>query len=173
MGTEPPLRFVTGFPARGLPGADADRRRARTAGAACREIKGRKVSVAVTLSADGSLCARGDVVTVQMPEDWMEKLKLKGSRGSNQSSERKDSKKPTACRTCLAARKQVKPSVPGVSGLLTGSVGRLCRGALSSGAFRQYLSGPAAVATAGEEIAAAHADGRPQRDSMRSRKHSL
>jgi len=30
-----------------------------------------------------------------------------------------------------------------------------------------YLSGPAAVATAGEEIAAAHADGRPQRDSMR------
>jgi len=46
-----------------------------------REIKGRKVSVAVTLSADGSLCARGDVVTVQMPPDWMEKLKLKGSRG--------------------------------------------------------------------------------------------
>jgi len=30
-----------------------------------------------------------------------------------------------------------------------------------------YLSGPAAVATAGEEIAAAHADGRPHRDSMR------
>jgi hypothetical protein len=46
-----------------------------------REIKGRKVSVAVTLSADGNLCARGDVVTVQMPPDWMEKLKLKGSRG--------------------------------------------------------------------------------------------
>jgi len=39
--------------------------------------------------------------------------------------------------------------------------------ALSSGAFCQYLSGPAAVATAGEEIAAAHADGKPQRDSMR------
>ena len=35
------------------------------------------------------------------------------------------------------------------------------------GAFCQYLSGPAAVATAGEEIAAAHADGRPHRDSMR------
>jgi hypothetical protein len=51
--------------------------------------------------------------------------------------------------------------------LLTGSVGRLCRGALSSGAFRQYLSGLAAVETAGEEIAATHADGRPQRDSMR------
>ena len=41
------------------------------------------------------------------------------------------------------------------------------RGALSSGAFRHYLSGPAAVETAGEEIAATHADGRPHRDSMR------
>jgi hypothetical protein len=38
---------------------------------------------------------------------------------------------------------------------------------MSSGAFWHYLSGPAAVATAGEEIAAAHADGRPHRDSMR------
>jgi hypothetical protein len=55
----------------------------------------------------------------------------------------------------------------GFENLLTGSVGRLCRGALSSGAFWQYLSGPAAVATAGKEIAAAHADGRPHRDSMR------
>jgi acyl-coenzyme A thioesterase PaaI-like protein len=45
-----------------------------------REIKGRKVSIAVTLSARGSLCARGDVVTVQMPPDWIDKLKLKGSR---------------------------------------------------------------------------------------------
>ena len=35
------------------------------------------------------------------------------------------------------------------------------------GLFYHYLSGPAAVATACEEIAAAHADGRPQRDSMR------
>ena len=31
----------------------------------------------------------------------------------------------------------------------------------------RYLSGPAAVETAGEKIAAAYADGRPQRDSMR------
>jgi hypothetical protein len=29
------------------------------------------------------------------------------------------------------------------------------------------MSGPAAVVTAGEKIAGAHADGRPQRDSMR------
>jgi hypothetical protein len=54
----------------------------------------------------------------------------------------------------------------GFENLLTGSVGGLCRGALSSGAFWHYLSGYAAVATAGEEIAAAHADGRPQRDSL-------
>jgi hypothetical protein len=54
----------------------------------------------------------------------------------------------------------------GVENLLTGSVGRLCRGALSSGAFWHYLSGYAAVETAGEKIAAAHADGRPHRDSM-------
>jgi hypothetical protein len=54
----------------------------------------------------------------------------------------------------------------GFENLLTGSVGRLCRGALSSGAFWHYLSGYAAVATASEKIAAAHADGRPQRGSM-------
>jgi len=67
-----------------------------------------------------------------------------------------------------AAAKDTEASTTprGFENLLTGSVGRLCRGALSSGAFRHYLSGPAAVATAGEEIAAAHADGRPQRDSM-------
>ena len=34
-------------------------------------------------------------------------------------------------------------------------------------AFRHYMSGYAAVEAAGEEIAAAHADGRPQVDSMR------
>ncbi|HEX5681532.1 MAG TPA: hypothetical protein VFX82_11925, partial [Desulfobacterales bacterium] len=47
-----------------------------------------------------------------------------------------------------------------------GSGGRPCRGALSSGAFYQYLRGPAAVATAGEEVAAVHANGRPHRDYM-------
>ena len=53
-------------------------------------------------------------------------------------------------------------ALPGV-----GDTEVVSRWALSSGAFRQYLSGPAAVATAGEEIAADHADGRPHRDSMR------
>lgn len=32
------------------------------------EIKGRKVVVQATLSAEGEVCARGEVVTVQMPE---------------------------------------------------------------------------------------------------------
>lgn len=37
------------------------------------EIKGRKVVVAVTLTARGEVCARGEVVTVQMPEQYLEK----------------------------------------------------------------------------------------------------
>jgi acyl-coenzyme A thioesterase PaaI-like protein len=81
MGTEPPLRFVTAsLHVDYLAPTPIDtvlELRGRV-----RDIKGRKVSVAVTLSADGNLCARGDVVTVQMPPDWMEKLKLKGSRGT-------------------------------------------------------------------------------------------
>jgi acyl-coenzyme A thioesterase PaaI-like protein len=47
-----------------------------------REIKGRKVSIAVTLSARGSLCAQGEVVTVQMPEGWVEKLKKGEAEGT-------------------------------------------------------------------------------------------
>ncbi len=35
------------------------------------EIKERKVVVAATLSAEGKICARGQVVAVQMPEDMM------------------------------------------------------------------------------------------------------
>ena len=74
MGTEPPLRFVTAsLHVDYLAPTPIDtvlELRGRV-----REIKGRKVSVAVTLSAYGNLCARGDVVTVQMPEGWVEKLK--------------------------------------------------------------------------------------------------
>ena len=33
-----------------------------------KEIKGRKVVVTSTLSANGEICARGEVVAVQMPE---------------------------------------------------------------------------------------------------------
>ena len=35
-----------------------------------KELKGRKVVVAVTLSARGELCARGEVVCVRMPEEF-------------------------------------------------------------------------------------------------------
>jgi acyl-CoA thioesterase FadM len=43
-----------------------------------REIKGRKVAIDLTLSAGATVCARGAVVAVQMPADWMEKLKEGG-----------------------------------------------------------------------------------------------
>ncbi len=36
-----------------------------------KEIKGRKVIVSVTLSAAGEVCARGEVVTVEMPEHFL------------------------------------------------------------------------------------------------------
>ena len=39
-----------------------------------KEIKGRKVIVAVELFAHDELCARGEVVTVQVPDDFMAKL---------------------------------------------------------------------------------------------------
>jgi acyl-coenzyme A thioesterase PaaI-like protein len=38
-----------------------------------KEIKGRKVIVETTLSAEGEVCARGEVVTVQMPDDMVPK----------------------------------------------------------------------------------------------------
>lgn len=38
-----------------------------------KEIKGRKVVVSATISARGEVCARGEVVTVQMPENLVMK----------------------------------------------------------------------------------------------------
>ena len=35
------------------------------------EIKGRKVVVTATVSADGEVCVRGEVVAVQVPESWI------------------------------------------------------------------------------------------------------
>lgn len=37
------------------------------------EVKGRKVTVTVTLEADGTICARGTVVAVRMPETMIPK----------------------------------------------------------------------------------------------------
>ena len=67
MDTEPPLRFLTAS-------LHVDYLRPTPLGvplevrARVKEIKGRKVVVAATLSAQGEVCARGEVVAVQAPE---------------------------------------------------------------------------------------------------------
>jgi acyl-coenzyme A thioesterase PaaI-like protein len=67
MDTEPPLRFLTGS-------LRVDYLRPTPLGvplevrASVKEIKGRKVVVAATLSAGGEVCARGEVVAIQVPE---------------------------------------------------------------------------------------------------------
>ena len=70
MGTEPPLRFVTGSLhvdfLRPTPMGVPLEIRGRV-----KEIKGRKVVVEATLLAEGEVCARGQVVAVQMPEKMM------------------------------------------------------------------------------------------------------
>jgi len=69
MDTEPPHRFVTASlrvdylaP---TPLGPALELRGRV-----EEVKGRKVTVAITLSAEGKPCARGTVVAVEMPENF-------------------------------------------------------------------------------------------------------
>jgi len=70
MDTDPPLRFLTGSVhvdyLRPTPLDGPLELRARV-----KEIKGRKVVVAVTLSAQGKVRARGEVVAIQMPEHLM------------------------------------------------------------------------------------------------------
>ena len=72
MGTEPALRFVTAS-------LHVDYLRPTPLGvplevrASVKEIKGRKVTMAATLSADGNVCARGEVVAVRMPEHLVTK----------------------------------------------------------------------------------------------------
>jgi len=67
MNTEPQLRYVTAS-------LHVDYLRPTPLGvplqvrASVREIKGRKVVVAAKLLANGEVCARGEVVAVQMPE---------------------------------------------------------------------------------------------------------
>ncbi|MBI3244631.1 MAG: PaaI family thioesterase [Chloroflexi bacterium] len=67
MDTDPPLRFLTASLhvdyIRPTPIDGPLEVRARV-----KEIKGRKVVIVSTLSAGGEICARGEVVTVQMPE---------------------------------------------------------------------------------------------------------
>jgi acyl-coenzyme A thioesterase PaaI-like protein len=70
MGTEPPLRFVTASLrvefVRPTPlGVPLEVR------GTIEEITARKVVVSATVSAEGQVCARGDVVAVRMPEQMM------------------------------------------------------------------------------------------------------
>ena len=66
--SEPPLRFVTASLhvdyVRPTPIEGPLKLRSRV-----KEIKGRKVVVSTTLSAQGEICARGEVVAVQIPEN--------------------------------------------------------------------------------------------------------
>jgi len=70
MGTEPPFRFVTAS-------LKVDYLKPTPFGVplevrgTVREIKGRKVVVDATVSAGGEVCARGEVVAVQMPAHMM------------------------------------------------------------------------------------------------------
>jgi acyl-CoA thioesterase FadM len=79
MGTEPPFRFVTAS-------LHVDFLRPTPLGvplelrSSVKEIKGRKVTVSATVSAKGEVCARGEVVAIQMPER-LEKELLFGSKG--------------------------------------------------------------------------------------------
>ncbi len=73
MGTEPPFRFVTAS-------LHVDYLRPTPLGVPLevrgrvKEIKGRKVVVEATVSAEGQLCARGEVVAVQVPESMKARL---------------------------------------------------------------------------------------------------
>jgi acyl-coenzyme A thioesterase PaaI-like protein len=73
MGSAPPVRFVTAsLHVDYLAPTPIDavlELRGRV-----KEIKGKKVVLAVSLSARGAVCARGEVVTVQVPPGWIEKL---------------------------------------------------------------------------------------------------
>lgn len=73
MDTEPPLRFLTASLhvdyLKPTPIDQPLELRGRV-----KEIKGRKVIVAVDLLGHGELCARGEIVTVQVPDDFMARL---------------------------------------------------------------------------------------------------
>lgn len=70
MDSEPPFRFVTAS-------LQVDYMRPTPLGcplelrAQVKEIKGRKIVISVSLSAEGQVTARGEVVTVQMPDHML------------------------------------------------------------------------------------------------------
>ena len=79
MGTQPALRFVTAS-------LHVDYLRPTPLGVPLmvrgkvKEVKDRKVVVTVTLSAEGAVCAQGEVVAVKMPEHMMS---LKGEESTS------------------------------------------------------------------------------------------
>ena len=70
MDTQPPIRFVTAS-------LRVDYVRPTPLGmpleirGKVKKIEGRKVVVTATVSVDGEVCVRGEVVAVQIPESWM------------------------------------------------------------------------------------------------------
>ncbi len=75
MDTQPPLRFLTAS-------LQVDYMRPTPLGVPLevrgrvKEIKGRKVVVSAILSANGEICARGEVVAVQVPERLLDELSI-------------------------------------------------------------------------------------------------
>lgn len=73
MDTEPPLRFLTAsLHVDYLKPTPIDlplELRARV-----KEIKGRKVIINIDLIAHGEVCARGEIVTVQVPDEFMARI---------------------------------------------------------------------------------------------------
>ena len=74
MDSQPPLRYVTAS-------LKVDYLRPTPLGVSLelrgriKEVKGRKVVVETTLSAEGEICARGEVVAVQLPEHLIQPTK--------------------------------------------------------------------------------------------------
>jgi len=78
LGSEPPLRYVTGS-------LHVDYLKPTplgvtlTARGVIHEVRGRVVVVRISLSAESVVCATGEVVAVRMPDEWLASLTDSGS----------------------------------------------------------------------------------------------
>lgn len=79
MGTDPPARFVTASLRVDYLAPTPIDTQLELRGCV-KELKGKKIIVEVSLSARGTVCARGEVVTVRVSPDWMDKLKAESSK---------------------------------------------------------------------------------------------
>jgi acyl-coenzyme A thioesterase PaaI-like protein len=71
MDTQPPLRFVTASLQVDYLRPTPLREEPLELRSQIEEVKGRKVVIATTLSVGGEACARGKVVAVRVPDNWM------------------------------------------------------------------------------------------------------